>query len=80
MIMGIGRSDAGTIRLGDHTLRRIGNDQKRSMGYVSQEQFFYPWMTCGRIGRFVRGTFPTWDDAEYARLLQVLNPLPVLIQ
>lgn len=73
MIMGIGRSDSGTIELAGQTLRRIGNREKRSIGYVSQEQFFYPWMTCARIGRFVRGLYPTWDDAEFARLLSVLQ-------
>lgn len=76
MIMGIGRSDSGTIQLGDQTLRRIGNAQKRSIGYVSQEQFFYPWMTCQRIGKFVRGLFPTWDDEEFSRLLDVLHLPP----
>lgn len=73
MIMGICRSDHGTITLGDQTLRRIGNSEKKKIGYVSQEQFFYPWMTCRRIGRFVGGLFPTWDDDEFLRLLAVLD-------
>ena len=76
MIMGICRSHSGTIEFNGQVLRRIGNAQKRSIGYVSQEQFFYPWMTCKRIGRFVGGLFPTWDSSEFARLLEVLELPP----
>lgn len=76
MIMGIGVADAGTIEFNGETLRRIGNDQKRQIGYVSQEQFFYPWMTCQRIGKFVGGLFPTWDSGEFLRLMTVLDLPP----
>lgn len=76
MIMGIGVPDGGTIEFDGETFRRIGNAQKRRIGYVSQESFFYPWMTCRRIGRFVGGLFPTWDDSEYDRLMRVLDLPP----
>lgn len=72
-IMGILKADSGAIEFGGQRTRRIGNRQKRLIGYVSQEQFFYPWMTCQRIGKFVGGLFPTWDAGEYARLLAVLD-------
>ena len=73
MIMGIGVADAGTIEFNGQVLRRIGNNEKRQIGYVSQEQFFYPWMTCQRIGKFVGGLFPTWDSDEFLRLMTVLD-------
>jgi ABC-2 type transport system ATP-binding protein len=73
MIMGISKPDRGTIEFDGEGLRRIGNKQKRMIGYVSQEQFFYPWMTCQGIGKFVRGLFPTWDDGEFLRLMSVLE-------
>lgn len=76
MIMGISKPDQGTIEFDGESLRRIGAKQKRMIGYVSQEQFFYPWMTCERIGKFVRGLFPTWEDAEFQRLLMVLELPP----
>jgi ABC-2 type transport system ATP-binding protein len=75
-IMGICHADSGTIEFNGQRRRRIGNAEKRLIGYVSQEQFFYPWMTCNRIGRFVGGLFPTWDTAEYERLLSVLDLPP----
>ena len=69
MIMGICKPDHGMIEFAGKKVRRIGKVQKRQIGYVSQEQFFYPWMTCKRIGKFVGGLYPTWQSAEFSRLL-----------
>lgn len=76
MIMGICRADQGTIEFEGKTVRRIGKQQKQKIGYVSQEQFFYPWMTCARIGKFVGGLYPTWEQVEFDRLLKVLDLPP----
>jgi ABC-2 type transport system ATP-binding protein len=73
MLMGIIKPDRGTMELFGQTTRRTTIAQKRRIGYVSQGQFFYPWMTCRRLGRFVGGFYPTWDHAEYERLLRVLD-------
>jgi ABC-2 type transport system ATP-binding protein len=53
--------------------RRTTVEQKRQIGYVSQEQFFYPWMTCKALGRFVGSFYPTWDAQEFLRLLGVFE-------
>ncbi|HSR51877.1 MAG TPA: ABC transporter ATP-binding protein [Acidobacteriota bacterium] len=76
MLMGIIRPDQGQIELDAQRFQRIGNAQKRSIGYVSQEQYFYPWMTCAAIGKFVSGFYPTWDEAEYGRLTGLLELPP----
>lgn len=76
MLMGLVHPDAGTIRMLDFVGRRIGVKEKRHIGYVSQEQYFYSWMTCRGLGRFVRGFYPTWDDTEFARLLDWLDLPP----
>ncbi len=76
MLMGIIRPDSGTIELLDFRGKRIGVKQKQRIGYVSQEQHFYPWMTCRALGSFVSGFYPTWDPAEYDRLLDVLDVPP----
>jgi ABC-2 type transport system ATP-binding protein len=76
MIMGICKPDNGSIEFDGKSLRRIKNKQKRMIGYVSQEQYFYPWMTCAGIGRFVGGLYPTWEVAEFARLMKVLELPP----
>src|SRR5262245_22573240 len=73
MLMGIIKPGGGTIELLGQSTRRTTIRQKQSIGYVSQEQTFYPWMTCQRLGRFVGGLYPTWDAKEFDRLLQVLE-------
>jgi ABC-2 type transport system ATP-binding protein len=73
LLMGILSADAGTISILDETTRRTSVAQKRRIGYVSQEQYFYPWMTCRALGRFVGSLYPTWDRAEFSRLLGVFE-------
>ncbi|HSR66806.1 MAG TPA: ABC transporter ATP-binding protein [Acidobacteriota bacterium] len=76
MLMGIIRPDQGRIELDGRSFQRIGQEEKRSIGYVSQEQYFYPWMTCQSIGEFVSGFYPTWDGDEYQRLTGLLELPP----
>jgi ABC-2 type transport system ATP-binding protein len=75
-LMGIVRPDAGSIEMFGEAARRTTTAQKRRIGYVSQGQFFYPWMTCRRLGRFVGGFYPSWDGQEFDRLLGTLDVPP----
>ena len=72
-LMGIIATEAGTISLLGETTRRTSVAQKRRIGYVSQEQNFYPWMQCHALGKFVGSFYPTWDAEEFSRLLEVLE-------
>ena len=45
---------------------------KRQVGYVSPELNFQPWGRVGRAIQFVRGFYPTWDEAYCERLLTAL--------
>lgn len=73
MLLGIIAAEQGTISLLGETTRRTSVAQKRRIGYVSQEQYFYPWMTGRTLGRFVGAFYPTWDKEEFSRLLSVLQ-------
>ncbi len=73
MLMGIIAAEAGTITLMGETTRRTSVKQKQRIGYVSQEQNFYPWMSCRELGKFVGSFYPTWDKAEFSRLLGVFE-------
>jgi ABC-2 type transport system ATP-binding protein len=73
MLMGIIKPDAGVIEMLGQSARRTTLRQKQSIGYVSQEQTFYSWMTARELGRFVGGFYPTWDAGEFDRLLRVLD-------
>ena len=76
VLMGIVRADGGTIELNGKPMRHVSVATKRGIGYVSQEQNFYPWMTPRQLGRFVAAFYPSWDEAEFARLLRVLDVPP----
>ena len=76
VLMGIVGPDGGTIELFGKPMKRVSVATKRAIGYVSQEQNFYPWMTAMQLGRFVGAFYPTWDYSEYARLLHVLDVPP----
>lgn len=73
MLMGIVKPTGGQIELWGQATRRLTVPQKQRIGYVSQYQYFYGWMTGRRLGKFVRGFYPTWDDAEFLRLAEVLD-------
>ncbi len=73
VLMGITESTSGSIKLFGEP---VGLDLVRArqrIGYVAQEQSFYPWMTPRDLANFVRAFFPSWDDAEFARLVKRLD-------
>lgn len=76
MLMGITAATGGTIEILGERTRRTTIKQKQRIGYVSQEQYFYPWMTGKMLGKFVGGLYKTWDEKEYDRLLDVLEIPP----
>jgi ABC-2 type transport system ATP-binding protein len=73
MIFGLGRNDAGTIRvLGlDHRADEVA--MKRCAAYVSPEVSFQLWGRVGKAVRFVRGFYPGWDDAYCAELMAAFH-------
>jgi ABC-type multidrug transport system ATPase subunit len=73
IIMGITLPTGGVVELFGHGVRGEHPTLRRRIGYVAQEQTFYGWMTPATLGRFVSGFYPTWDHAEFRRLLRVLS-------
>lgn len=73
MLMGILKPNAGQIEFFGEPTRRTTIPLKRRIGYVSQSQNFYPWMTARQLGNFVSSFYPTWESKEYDRLLRVLE-------
>jgi ABC-2 type transport system ATP-binding protein len=76
MLMGILRPDAGTLTLGGETVRRTTASMRRRVGYVSQQQHFYPWMRVRRLSRFVGAFYPSWDQARFDALCVRLSIVP----
>ncbi|MGE0491027.1 MAG: ABC transporter ATP-binding protein [Vulcanimicrobiota bacterium] len=73
ILVGILEIGAGTVELFGQPMSSQDTELRQRIGYVAQEQNFYPWMTPHSIGRFVRGFYPTWNDEEYARLVQTME-------
>jgi ABC-2 type transport system ATP-binding protein len=76
ILMGIMNADSGSLEVLGKRVAKISVALKQHIGYVSQEQVFYPWMTARDLGRFVASFYPTWDMAEYERLLRLLDVPP----
>jgi ABC-2 type transport system ATP-binding protein len=73
LIFGMGRNNAGTIRvLGlDHQADAVAVKQRAA--YVSPDLNFQIWRKVGKAIRFVRGFFPGWDDAYCAELMRAFH-------
>jgi ABC-2 type transport system ATP-binding protein len=73
LIFGMGRNNAGAIRvLGlDHRADEVA--LKRRAAYVSPDLNFAVWGKVGKTIRFVRGFYPDWDDAYCAELMKAFH-------
>ena len=73
LIFGMGKNDAGQIRvLGlDHRADEVA--LKGRAAYVSPELNFQVWGKVGKAIRFVRGFYPGWDDAYCAALMKAFH-------
>ncbi|MBX2802434.1 MAG: ABC transporter ATP-binding protein [Myxococcales bacterium] len=69
MLLGILRPDEGELVFDGASLRRGTPKTRQRIGYVSQQQHFYPWMRVRRLGRFVGSFYPTWRDELFEELL-----------
>jgi ABC-2 type transport system ATP-binding protein len=73
LIFGMGRNDAGTIRVLDLDHRADEVALKRRAAYVSPDLNFQVWGKVGRAVRFVCGFYPDWDDAYCADLMKAFH-------
>jgi ABC-2 type transport system ATP-binding protein len=73
LIFGMGKNDAGQIRvLGlDHHTDEV--ELKRRAAYVSPDLNFAVWGKVGKAIRFVRGFYPEWDDAYCSQLMKAFH-------
>jgi ABC-2 type transport system ATP-binding protein len=73
LLFGMGAKEAGQITvLGlDHLRDEVA--MKQQVAYVSPDLTYSPWRTVGRTIQFVKGFYPTWDDACCRGLLDSLR-------
>jgi ABC-2 type transport system ATP-binding protein len=73
MIFGMGRNDAGAIRVLEFDHRADEVALKRHAAYVGPDLSFQVWGRVGKAVRFVRGFYPDWDDAYCAELMRTFQ-------
>lgn len=73
MMMGITKIGSGSIHLFGQSITDNVVEARQRIGYVAQEQHFYPWMTPKQLGKFVKGFYPRWDQARYVNLANVFE-------
>ena len=73
LIFGMGRNDAGTIRVLNLDHRADEVALKRRAAYVSPDLNFTVWGKVGKAIRFVRGFYPEWDNAYCAELMKAFQ-------
>ena len=73
LILGLGLEDAGSIKVLGLDHRRDEVAMKQQVGYASPEVLFNAWGRVNKLIRFVRGFYPSWDDAYCGRLLDSLH-------
>lgn len=73
LVMGMGREDGGRIRVLGMDHRADAVAMKRRVGYVGPDLNPAGWGTVAKAVRFVRGFYPTWDDAYCQALARAFD-------
>lgn len=76
MLLGILTPVGGTVTVDGVTAKRTTPAMRRRIGYVSQQQHFYPWMRVARLGAFVGAFYPTWSKSAFEALCVSLRLEP----
>ena len=72
-MMNLLEPSAGRARVLGVDSLRLGPAEFRQIGYVSENQEMYEWMTVDQLVGFCRPLYPTWDLALAATLLRTFD-------
>lgn len=73
LLMGIIQCSSGEIEMFGSRAKGVSLKQRQMLSYVSQEQFFYPWIKASDLGKFVSGFYKTWDQRRFTELLDLFE-------
>ncbi len=62
MLLGILFPTAGSAKIFRKDIRKDGLEIRKQIGYVSETQAMYGYMSVSEIINFCKGFYPTWDD------------------
>jgi ABC-2 type transport system ATP-binding protein len=69
LIFGLGEKQAGSITVLGLDHKRDERAMKLKTGYVSPDLNYSPWSRVSKVISFVKGFYPTWDDAYCRHLI-----------
>jgi ABC-2 type transport system ATP-binding protein len=72
-ILGLIPKSGGDVRVLGEEPYRIGPQLRQRIGYVSEEQGLYSWMTVQEIIRFCKALYRKWDQTFVAKYLEQFN-------
>jgi ABC-2 type transport system ATP-binding protein len=73
ILLGITRATSGSAEMFGQPVSSNVVATRQRVGYVAQEQHFYPWMSPHQLGKFVRGMYPRWQQQQYRQLLDLFE-------
>ncbi len=75
ILMGLLRWDVGRVRVLGESSFNLSVETRQRIGYVSQEQSMFEWMTVDQLVDFTSSFYPAWDK-EYTQRLRKKLDLP----
>lgn len=76
LILGLLQPSSGSAQVLGLDSRTQGIDIRNKVGYVAEDNHFYPWMRVDELIRFHAGFFPAWDHQRAEHLLEVFDLHP----
>ena len=73
LIMGLYRPTRGEVLVFDTRADRLPTAMRRRIGYLSQDQRMFSWMTLAELVEFTRTFYPAWDDDHCTTLVRNLE-------
>jgi len=73
LLLGLLRPHAGRVRVLGIDVFAEPSRMRERVGYVPEVPQMYRWMRVGELIRFARALYPTWNDDECARLLDLFG-------
>ena len=71
LLMNMIRPTAGTATILDRNTLTLTGDDFTRIGYASENQELPEWMTVGQFLAYLKGFYPTWDDAALVQQLEL---------
>jgi ABC-2 type transport system ATP-binding protein len=76
MLLGLARASGGRVEVLGGDPFRDGHRLRHQIGYVSEDQVMYPYLTVGETMGFVRSMYPAWDQGLAGEIADVFRLSP----